>query len=99
MKIEEVHKFVIRTEKGHRVIETTATESELNELIQEYGANIKDIVLPSLKKVIIHEVGQDKRGLKEDELNNRLDSARNMNDLSYFRRFMHEKGIIFDFLI
>ena len=97
MKIKEIHKYSIKTRKGNKIIETDAKLSELNQLIKEYQNNATNYVLPKLKKIVIHEIGQDKRSLSESEIETRLDGAKNLNNLAYFKGFMHKKGFIFDY--
>lgn len=98
MEINEIHKYSIKTSKGNKIIETDAKLSELNQLIKEYRNNATDYVLPKLKKIVIHEIGHSKRSLSESEIEARLNSAMDLNTLSYFKEFMHKKGFMFDFL-
>lgn len=95
MKFKEIHKFVIKTTKGNKVIETTATESELKDLYYEYQLNINQLALPELKnKTLVHD-GKGTRPLNQAKLKEHLEDAKNLDNIRFFRDFMKDKGFIF----
>lgn len=99
MNIKEVHKFVIKTEKRYKVIETTATEKELKDLYHEYQLNINQIVLPELKNKTVINTGNGTRKLNQSELDERMETAKNLDYLYYFRTFVQDNGFIFTIIV